>query len=67
MPLVVLKKLVSFFQVSVPVTDSPARACVRLGPTCPFAPPFVNVAEVNAYNDGPKGITGPVEDKIPPK
>jgi hypothetical protein len=67
MPLVVLKKLVSFFHASTPAPVNPSRACVRLGPICPVCPPFVNVAEVNAYNDGPNGIIGPVADNIPPK
>ena len=38
----------------VPV--SPERACERVGPFLPVAPPGVNVASANAYRAEPDGL-----------
>jgi hypothetical protein len=49
MPLVTLKKDVSFFQVSTPVPVNPFLASVKLGPESPVFTPGVKVALVKLY------------------
>jgi hypothetical protein len=54
-PLVVLKKLVSFFHPSTPVPVKPVLAVDKLGPSRPVVPPGVNVALVKVYKGGLAG------------